>query len=242
MQDPAWKIGEVARLTGLSIRALRYYEEIGLLRASGRTEGNQRLYGEADLARLQRILSLRQLGFALEDVQACLDRPEYAIGPLIALHLERLEAEIALKRQVHLRLSKLSAHLAADGSVPVSQILESLEASAMLEKYLTPDQVKVVHDSHAPSDDGRRERIRGQWQALFAAVQGHIDAGLDPTSGPAQETARAWRALVHESTNGDVDMAANVARMYEERPETRARVGMSDAVWAYASKALAAGT
>lgn len=240
MHDAAWKIGELARLTGLSVRALRYYEEIGLLRASGRTEGNHRLYGTADLARLQQILSLRQLGFALEDVQACLDDPAYAIGPLVAMHVARLEAEIALKQRAHQRLTALRAQLEAEGAVPVSHILASLEASAMLDRYLTPEQVKKVHDSHSPSEDGRRERLRDAWHAIFAEAQRLIDAGADPASAPAQALAASWRALVHESTNGDAAMAANVARMYEERPETRARVGMSDAVWAYASEALAA--
>ena len=234
-----WKIGELAKLTGLSVRTLHYYEEIDLLRASGRTEGSHRVYDEADLERLQRILSLRQLGFALEDVKACLDRPEYAIGPLIDLHLARLEAELATKRRVHQRLARLRAHLQADGSIPVTHLIEALEANAMLENHLTPDQVQAVHDAHAAQADGTGPDLRTRWADLFAALRAHLEAGDAPTSEPVLALARAWRALSHESTKGDVAMARNVATMYRAKPEARARVGLADDVWAYASQALA---
>lgn len=58
-------VGETARLTGVSVRTLHYYDEIGLLRTSGTSEGGYRLYDEACLARLQQILFFRELAFPL---------------------------------------------------------------------------------------------------------------------------------------------------------------------------------
>lgn len=58
-------VGETARLTGVSVRTLHYYDEIGLLRPSGTSEGGYRLYDEACLARLQQILFFRELAFPL---------------------------------------------------------------------------------------------------------------------------------------------------------------------------------
>ena len=63
-----WKTGELAKLTGLTIRTLRYYDQIGLFSPSGRTEAGYRLYTESDLARLQQILSLKELGLSLEQI------------------------------------------------------------------------------------------------------------------------------------------------------------------------------
>lgn len=60
-----WRVGEVADLMGLSVRTLHYYEEMGLLVPSDRTETGHRRYTEADLARLQQILSLKSIGEAL---------------------------------------------------------------------------------------------------------------------------------------------------------------------------------
>jgi MerR family transcriptional regulator, thiopeptide resistance regulator len=65
--DSGFKIGELARAAGLSVRAVRYYDQIGLLVPSGRSRTGQRLYGDADVRRLYRICLLRQVGFALAE-------------------------------------------------------------------------------------------------------------------------------------------------------------------------------
>ena len=69
------KIGELARKTGKSVRALRHYEELGLLRAA-RSEGNFRLYGPDELARVYWISKLQDMGFSLTQVQGLIDTVE----------------------------------------------------------------------------------------------------------------------------------------------------------------------
>ena len=71
------KIGEVARLAGVTVRTLHYYDEIGLLRLSGTTEASYRLYNDDDLAVLQQILFFRELDFPLEDIRRILQDPQY---------------------------------------------------------------------------------------------------------------------------------------------------------------------
>ncbi|TFC35121.1 MerR family transcriptional regulator [Cryobacterium sp. TMT2-42-4] len=61
-------IGELAEKTGLSLRTIRHYDEIGLLKASGRTEGGFRLYTQEDLSRLILIRRMKPLGFSLEEM------------------------------------------------------------------------------------------------------------------------------------------------------------------------------
>ena len=65
-------IGELAERTGLSLRTIRHYDEIGLLRASGRTDGGFRLYTDEDLARLILIRRMKPLGFSLEEMMSLL--------------------------------------------------------------------------------------------------------------------------------------------------------------------------
>src|SRR5579859_7040413 len=69
-----FSIEQVAARTGLTKRTLRYYEEVGLLPPTNRTEGNYRRYSEADIQRLERIKKLRDLlGFSLADIRELLD-------------------------------------------------------------------------------------------------------------------------------------------------------------------------
>lgn len=70
------KIGDVAERTGLSIRTLRHYDELGVVTPSGRTPGGFRLYGEADVDRLLLIRRMKPLGFTLEEIGKFLESAE----------------------------------------------------------------------------------------------------------------------------------------------------------------------
>ena len=70
---PVWKIGELAKRTGLTVRTLHHYDEIGLLSPAERSDGGHRVYDEAAVQRLYRIVSLRSLGFPLDAIADALD-------------------------------------------------------------------------------------------------------------------------------------------------------------------------
>src|SRR5450759_1064971 len=85
----AMLIGEVAERTGLTQRTLRYYEEIGLLSPAPRLEGGFRLYSEADVHRLHRILDLKRLlGFSLLEIKDMVEAEEERRGRRHAFHQE----------------------------------------------------------------------------------------------------------------------------------------------------------
>jgi MerR family transcriptional regulator, thiopeptide resistance regulator len=87
-------VGEVSELAGVTVRTLHHYDEIGLLRPSGRSEAGYRLYGHADLERLQEIVVWRQLGFSLTEVQDLLDDPGYDRGAALRRQRELVELQV----------------------------------------------------------------------------------------------------------------------------------------------------
>ena len=98
---------EVSRLTGVSIRTLQYYDKIGLLKPSVRTEAGYRLYDDTALERLQQILLFRELEFPLAEIRDILDAPGFdrkkALDrqiDLLTLKKERLEKIIAFAREI----------------------------------------------------------------------------------------------------------------------------------------------
>src|SRR5271168_4740111 len=104
MRFEALKVGELASRTGLTVRTLHHYDEIGLLRPSLHTESGHRLYTAGDVARLQQVLSLRQLGFSLEEISRCLDRPGFSPLEVIVMQAARLREQIALQSKLCERL------------------------------------------------------------------------------------------------------------------------------------------
>ena len=97
---PVWKIGELARRTGLTVRTLHHYDEIGLLSPAQRSDGGHRVYDEADVQRLYRIVSLRSLGFPLDAIAQALDSQGFDPKEAVDDHLGRLEAQIDHEQQV----------------------------------------------------------------------------------------------------------------------------------------------
>ena len=70
-------ISQVAKLTGVSIRTLQYYDEIGLLKPSKLTEAGYRMYDDDALQTLQQILFFRELGFPLKEIRQILQQPDF---------------------------------------------------------------------------------------------------------------------------------------------------------------------
>jgi DNA-binding transcriptional MerR regulator len=142
MRFEALKVGELARRTGLTVRTLNHYDEIGLLKPSLHTESGHRLYTAGDVARLQQIVSLRQLGFSLEEVRDCLHRPDFSPLDLLGLHVARLRERIELERKLCERLEAIAAHVRAAGEVSAEEFLRTIEVRTMMEKLYTPEQMK----------------------------------------------------------------------------------------------------
>lgn len=88
-----YTIQQLSRLSGVTTRALRWYDKLGLLTPSGRTEGGYRRYGRLEVDRLQDILYYRALGVELARVKEILDNPSYDRLAVLRGHLSALEGE-----------------------------------------------------------------------------------------------------------------------------------------------------
>jgi DNA-binding transcriptional MerR regulator len=197
MQFEALKVGELARRTGLTVRTLHHYDEIGLLRPSQHTGSGHRLYTAGDLARLQQVLSLRRLGFSLEEVRTCLDRPEYAPRQVIRLHVARLREQIEWQQRLCKVLEALASYFEAAGEVPAEEILRTIEVMTMIDKLYTPEQMKQFEEAAKQVGPDECRAIEEGWTALLAEVRANHD--LDPASPEAQEIGRRWEEHLQRS-------------------------------------------
>src|SRR5262245_4112066 len=215
MKFEALKVGELARRTGLTVRTLHHYDEIGLLKPSLHTEAGYRLYTRGDVARLQQVLSLRQLGFALEEVRACLDRPDFSPLEVIRLHVARLREQIEIQRKLCERLETLAEHFRAAEEVSADEFLYTIEVMTMFEKYYTPEQ--MAHFEARAKEVPQEVIDQGpqMWSDLFADVDDAMEAGTDPADPKAQELAKRWLALVTMVTGGDPAIYNSLRAMYE---------------------------
>jgi DNA-binding transcriptional MerR regulator len=110
-----WSVGELATATGLTVRTLQHYDEIGLARPSLRSPAGHRRYTDADVHRLHRIVALRGFGFGLAEIGALLDGSGPEPGELLRSQLDQVRDRIARATRLQARLEVLLAQFDAGG-------------------------------------------------------------------------------------------------------------------------------
>ena len=225
------KIGELAKQTGLSIRTLHYYDEIGLLCPSHRNDIGHRLYSDRDIIRLQQILSLRQLGFALKEIRECLENPDFSLPQVINLHRDRIREQIALSHTLLERLNGIARELETTKSVAVENLIQVMETITMSEQYFTPEQQEVI--------EARFEDVEPEWQELITRAQAEMSKGTDLNSPSVQELARIWQWSMKTLIRGDRNIYESVVKTYQQQGGEAASWGAMDtATFEYILKAV----
>jgi DNA-binding transcriptional MerR regulator len=242
----AWRVGELARRTGLSVRALHYYDEIGLLSPSRRTDGGHRLYAAGDVVRLQQIKSLQHLGFTLREVRDCLDRPDFPLGRVIQLHLSQLKEKIELQERLCDLLERVAVRLRSEEEVSsgefVDTVMEVIDMSERLERYYTREQLEYLEERRREVGEERIRQAEAEWAELIERVRAEMEAGTDPSNERVQALARRSIELVNEFTGGDPGIERSVSKMWQEEENIHGIDAREmRAMMAYLSRAMDAG-
>ena len=236
------KVGELARRAGVSVRALHHYDEIGLLAPASRTESGHRRYADAEVVRLQQIVSLRQLGLSLDEIRACLLDPGYSPRRVIDLHIARLREGIAAQRRLCERLEALAGSLDSKEDVSVAEVLETIKEITWMEKYYTPEQLEELKRRGEEIGQERIRQVEAEWPDLMAKVRAEMDRGTDPTSETVRALARRWMELVREFTGGNPGIERSLGQVWQEEEENVHGIETAPMreMMAYVQKALAA--
>jgi DNA-binding transcriptional MerR regulator len=220
MRFEALKVGELARRTGLTIRTLHHYDEIGLLRPSLHTASGHRLYTETDVARLHQVVSLRQLGFSLEEARDCLDRRGFSPLEVIGLHVARLREQIEMQRGLCERLEALAEHFRAAGEVSAEEFLQTIEVMTMIANYYTPEQLETFrkrNEEAAAAGVDIAKQGQADWAELIEAYRVEMERGTDPADPRLHTLEKRRQALVNAFTGGDKGIEQNLKRLWTEQ-------------------------
>lgn len=162
-------VGDVARLTGLTVRTLHHYDEIGLLVPSARTDAGYRMYGEAEMLRLHDILVLREAGLPLDEIARLLDDPGRDVGSSLRLH----------RRQLTARVRDLEGRIEA-----IDRLIERTETGETMDDELLAE----LFEGFDPT--AHRDEARERW--------GHTDAYAVSQLRVKQMEPDDWRLLKQE--------------------------------------------
>ncbi|HEX6901349.1 MAG TPA: MerR family transcriptional regulator [Thermoanaerobaculia bacterium] len=242
MRPPPWKVGELAKRTGVSVRTLHHYDDLGLLSPSHRSESGYRLYTGPDVQRLQQILSLRTLGFSLDEIKEFLSRPDVTPDRVLQLQIANLKERIGLQQRLCHRLEMIAERWRTDETIPTEEFLQIIEETRMYEKYYTPEQMEELKARREAVGDDRIRQVEGEWQELMAQVRAEMDRGTDPADERVQQLARRWMGLVQEFTGGNPGLEKSAGRVWQEEENIHGiDTGGMREMMGYIQKALQSG-
>ena len=207
-------VKEVSELTGVSIRTLRYYDEIGLLPPADHTEGGYRLYDDTALERLQQILLFRELEFPLRDIVRIVSSPDFdrkkALEQqieLLELKKQRLEYLIAFARGI-----KLIGVRAVDFSAFDRSKLDEYAKRAKEQWGDTPEykELKEKERSRTPEEE---QELMERFMGLFAEF-GELKNG-SPEGDEAQAMVKKLQDFITEHLYTCTDkILSGLGKMY----------------------------
>jgi DNA-binding transcriptional MerR regulator len=237
------RIGQIAERSGVSAKALRLYEQRGLLKPCAHSEAGYRLYGPDALQRLMQIVVLKRSGFTLAQIDGLLSSAASTITTLLGERIEALQREMADKARTLQTLRAIARRVDSASTLSLDQLLESITMSnkahmhapdssredmlARAEKFRTalgPNQFECTQEQIVQRLDSlgadELEAKQRPWRELSVDIRAAMAAGKPASDSGVAELARRWHAwvttVVAANTSSEIPSAtAFITKMRE---------------------------
>jgi len=222
-------IGDVTRRTGLTLRALRFYEGRGLV-SPLRTAGGRRIYGAGELARLNAIVALKQAGFSLTEIAAMLRSGPVNIGRLVAARLAELDLRATAIADARTLLLSVQSRLDRGEPIDVATLCSLIRTGddimdtnwrGVVDRYFSPEEQARWGERMADVPNLDPAAYNARWHDLGNRIANALP--LDPASPPAQTYLDEWNALLAPFTAvATPEMIAGATSLFDRMGEWQA--------------------
>lgn len=229
-----YTVHELARLSGLTVRALHHYDEIGLLKPAFIGENRYRYYGRDELLRLQQILFHRELGLPLHEIAALLDEPGFDRIAALKQHRARLQAEAKRYRQLVKTIDRTIADLEGDSAMDSAELYKgfSAEKQAQYEDWLVQQQgdearrhIEAGHAAMGAWSAVDREAFMRELAEIERGFVQAMEQGLAPEDAalaPLLRRHHAWVARTWAKPPS-AEAYGGLGELYAAHPDFRVR-------------------
>ena len=237
----AYTVGEVAELANITVRALHHYDEIGLVRPSGRTGAGYRLYDEHDLERLQTVLFYRELGFPLDDIRNVMSDPDFDRGSALREQRKLLEGE---SQRVERMICAVDDAIAAHERGTVMSNEAMFEVFGEQQRELQREAEQQWGDTDAWKESRRKtahytkqdwEELKTESEAIMERIAEVHRSGANPDSEAAMDAVEAARRQITDRFyDCSPEMHVALGEMYVQDPRftaTYEAIAEGLAVW-----------
>jgi DNA-binding transcriptional MerR regulator len=223
-----YPVGRLAEIAGVTVRTLHHYDDIGLLRPSGRTGGGYRRYDEGDLERLRLILVYRELGFTLDEIAVILADPE-PVAHLRRQHgllLDRIGRlrEMVTAIELLMEAESMGINLTPEEKFEVFGDFDpDVHEAEARERWGDTDPYRESARRTAGYTKEDWLRIRGEADSLMRQWVAALDAGTAAESAPVMELAEEHRRqIIRHFYDCTYEIQVGLAEMFLADPRFRA--------------------
>lgn len=201
-------IQELTKETGVTVRTLRYYDQIDLLRPSGKTEGGHRLYSETDVIRLQQILFLKEMGFPLKEITNMLVTDEFSLKESLEKQLKFVQEEQKKFTRMEQILQAVVYSAELEGGLDWKIMFELIQLSKQSPRIREMFQTKKFSDEeqkllrNLPNMSEEDENVR-EWVDLLKQLRSFMKEGKDASHDEVQKATKRLMGKCIEMANGD---------------------------------------
>jgi DNA-binding transcriptional MerR regulator len=190
-----YTIGKLSENTGVTVRTLDYYDEIGLIKPSSKTSGGHRLYSEDDVMRLERVLALKYMGFTLEQIKDILKNTTSNWQESIGQQLELVKREQERLKILEQALLGVSYSIEFEGEInwpiifSIIQLYQQEPGDALQQykEYLNEDEMKKIVDMNV---ENMSEEDVKEWLKVIGDIRNNLH--LNPNSEKAEQLVLSW--------------------------------------------------
>lgn len=224
-----YAVGDLAKKMDVSVRTLQYYDKEGLLIPSGRTEGGRRLYSQKDMVKLHQILSMKYLGFSLEeikndlfsldtahDVYALLGRQKIAVQNQIADLNKALNAIDVLRQEI-VDMKEVSFEKYADIIAFLRVKDYGYWWSSGMFQHDSSKPIKEKIMKNVADDPNFSLRLYKEFSIITDKMHLLVMQGESPTGEKGQQVAAELWAMIMEFSGGDINMIPKLMKFNEHK-------------------------
>jgi len=208
--DGYMTVGEAAKKMNTTVRTLQYYDKVNVLKPSAESEGGRRLYTDKDIIRLYQILSMKQLGFSLDDIKNrffSLDTPE-AVANELTKQAASLKEKIDLLTKIVDLIEVLKGEVLQMNSVnwqkyaDIVAVMQSESLNYWVVKHLDDKLMNNIRNH----GEEKNQALMAKWKYVTGQAKKLQKAGVPPKSQQGMEFAKEFWDYIMEFTCGDMSL------------------------------------
>ncbi len=224
MENELLSVGELAKKMNVSVRTLQFYDKEGILKSSAKSEGGRRLYTNKDVVKLHQILSLKYLGFSLEEIKTkllSLDKPE-EVARILDKQKELVLQQIDQLKTIAVSIDSLQQEVLQMKNVDFNKyayivtLLRQNNPDYWVVKLFDDNLISHLRDRFGSEPDKGRMLIE-KYTALLDEALDLQARGESPVGEKGLALAKQWWEMIMEFTGGDFNMLPKLMKFNENK-------------------------